>query len=180
MNRPASASDICTYLTLRPTFADNRETISVMVFSSPAIPTVCPMASSPSQSISPFFGSSALEADSYHFGTDALGKAAVVLGVGAAYLGYPVMDLVGASAIAVAFLVAAFRMGGKNLQMLGGRLPEARARGRAAPYGPAVIRGERRTQPEGPLLWEPRPRGPLRPRPRRAPPRLGPCPCPFR
>lgn len=63
-------------------------------------------------------GSSALEADSYHFGTDAVGKVAVLVGIGAAYLGFPVMDLVGAVAIALAFLVAAFLMGRRNLQIL--------------------------------------------------------------
>ena len=62
--------------------------------------------------------SSALEADSYHFGTDAIGKIGVIGGIGAAYLGYPVMDLVGAVAIAITFLVAAFLMGKKNLEVL--------------------------------------------------------------
>jgi len=62
--------------------------------------------------------SSALEADSYHFGTDAVGKVGVLVGIGAAYLGFPAMDLVGAVAIAIAFLVAAFLMGRKNLQVL--------------------------------------------------------------
>jgi cation diffusion facilitator family transporter len=62
--------------------------------------------------------SSALEADSYHFGTDAVGKVGVTVGIGATYLGFPVMDLVGAIAIAVTFLVAAFLMGRKNLQVL--------------------------------------------------------------
>lgn len=60
----------------------------------------------------------ALEADSYHFATDAIGKIGVLFGIGMAYLGYPVMDLVGAGAIAVSFLVAAFLMGRKNLQVL--------------------------------------------------------------
>ncbi len=62
--------------------------------------------------------SSALEADSYHFGTDAVGKVGVLFGLGMAYLGYPVMDLVGAVAIAATFLAAAFLMGRKNLQVL--------------------------------------------------------------
>jgi len=62
--------------------------------------------------------SSALEADAYHFGTDALGKVGVIVGVGAAYAGYPVMDLVGAVAIAITFLVAAYLMGRKNLRIL--------------------------------------------------------------
>lgn len=62
--------------------------------------------------------SSALEADAFHFGTDAIGKVGVVLGVGMAYLGYPVMDLVGAVGIAVVFLASAFVMGKKNLRVL--------------------------------------------------------------
>lgn len=62
--------------------------------------------------------SSALQADSYHFATDALGKGAVLLGMSAAYLGFPVMDLVGASAIACAFIAVAFVTGKKNLQIL--------------------------------------------------------------
>jgi len=63
-------------------------------------------------------GSSALEADAFHFGTDAVGKVGVVFGIGMAYLGYPIMDLVGAVAIAVVFLVTALRMGRKNLEIL--------------------------------------------------------------
>ncbi|HII39773.1 MAG TPA: cation transporter [Thermoplasmata archaeon] len=63
-------------------------------------------------------GSSALEADAYHFATDAVGKVGVVFGIGMAYLGYPVMDVVGALIIAVVFLITAFRMGRKNLQVL--------------------------------------------------------------
>jgi len=70
-------------------------------------------------------GSSALEADAYHFGTDAVGKVGVVFGIGMAYLGVPVMDLVGAVAIAVVFLVAAFRMGRKNLRVLVDASPPA-------------------------------------------------------
>jgi len=62
--------------------------------------------------------SSALEADSYHFGTDAIGKIGVLVGIGAAYLGFPFMDLVGAVGIALAFLVAAFLMGRRNLKVL--------------------------------------------------------------
>lgn len=62
--------------------------------------------------------SSALEADSYHFGTDAVGKIGVLFGIGMAYLGYPIMDLVGAVVIALSFLLAAFFMGRKNLQVL--------------------------------------------------------------
>ena len=62
--------------------------------------------------------SSALEADSYHFRTDAIGKVGVVVGIGAAYLGYPVMDLLGAVAIALTFLAAAVLMGRRNLQVL--------------------------------------------------------------
>jgi len=69
--------------------------------------------------------SSALEADAFHFGTDAIGKVGVVLGVGMAYLGYPVMDLVGAVGIAVVFLASAFVMGKKNLQVLVDASPPA-------------------------------------------------------
>ena len=62
--------------------------------------------------------SSALEADAFHFGTDAVGKVGVVVGVGMAYLGYPIMDLVGAVSIAAVFLASAFIMGKKNLRVL--------------------------------------------------------------
>jgi len=68
-------------------------------------------------------GSSALEADSYHFGTDAVGKVGVLIGIGAAFLGVPAMDLVGAVGVAVAFLVAAFFMGRKNLRILADASP---------------------------------------------------------
>ena len=70
-------------------------------------------------------GSSALEADAYHFGTDAVGKVGVVFGIGMAYLGYPIMDVVGALIIAGVFLVTAFRMGRKNLQVLVDASPPA-------------------------------------------------------
>jgi cation diffusion facilitator family transporter len=69
--------------------------------------------------------SSALEADAYHFGTDAVGKIGVMVGVGAVYLGFPIMDLVGAVAIAITFLVAAFLMGKRNLQVLVDASPPA-------------------------------------------------------
>ena len=70
-------------------------------------------------------GSSALEADAYHFGTDAVGKVGVLFGIGMAYLGYPVMDIVGALLIAGVFLLTAFRMGRKNLQVLVDASPPA-------------------------------------------------------
>lgn len=70
-------------------------------------------------------GSTALEADAYHFGTDAVGKIGVVFGVGMAYLGYPVMDVVGALAIAVVFLLTAFRLGKRNLEVLVDASPPA-------------------------------------------------------
>ncbi len=70
-------------------------------------------------------GSSALEADAYHFGTDAVGKVGVLFGIGMAYLGYPVMDVVGALIIAGVFLLTAFRMGRKNLQVLVDASPPA-------------------------------------------------------
>lgn len=62
--------------------------------------------------------SPALEADSYHFGTDAVAKGGVILGTGGAYLGFPFLDILGAVAIATTFLVAAFLMGRKNLWVL--------------------------------------------------------------
>jgi cation diffusion facilitator family transporter len=67
--------------------------------------------------------SSALEADSYHFGTDAVGKIGVLIGMGAAYAGYPVMDLFGAVAIAIVFIAAAYLMGRKNLRILADASP---------------------------------------------------------
>lgn len=69
--------------------------------------------------------SSALEADAFHFGTDAVGKIGVVFGIGMAYLGFPVMDVVGAVAIAVVFLITAIRMGRKNLEILVDASPPA-------------------------------------------------------
>ena len=69
--------------------------------------------------------SSALEADAFHFGTDAVGKVGVVVGVGMAYLGYPIMDLVGAVTIAAVFLASAFVMGKKNLRVLVDASPPA-------------------------------------------------------
>lgn len=69
--------------------------------------------------------SSALEADAFHFGTDAVGKVGVVAGVGMAYLGYPIMDLVGAVTIAAVFLASAFVMGKRNLRVLVDASPPA-------------------------------------------------------
>lgn len=68
--------------------------------------------------------SSALEADSYHFGTDAVGKVGVLVGISGAYLGFSVFDLLGASAISITFLVAAFAMGRKNLRILTDASPD--------------------------------------------------------
>ena len=70
-------------------------------------------------------GSTALEADAYHFGTDAVGKVGVVFGTGMAFLGYPIMDLVGALVIAGVFLVTAFRLGRTNLEILVDASPPA-------------------------------------------------------
>lgn len=68
--------------------------------------------------------SSALQADSYHFATDAVGKVGVLVGVGMAYLGYPFMDLVGAVAIAITFLAAAYILGKRNLRVLADASPD--------------------------------------------------------
>jgi cation diffusion facilitator family transporter len=62
--------------------------------------------------------SSALQADAYQFGTDSIAKVGVLVGVGGAFAGFPFLDVLGAAAIAVAFLTVAFLMGRKNLQVL--------------------------------------------------------------
>ncbi|MFQ5907831.1 MAG: cation diffusion facilitator family transporter [Thermoplasmata archaeon] len=62
--------------------------------------------------------SSALKADAYQFGTDSIAKVGVLVGIGGVFVGVPLLDVLGAGAIAIAFLTVAFLMGRKNLQVL--------------------------------------------------------------
>ncbi|MCJ2531200.1 MAG: cation diffusion facilitator family transporter [Candidatus Thermoplasmatota archaeon] len=62
--------------------------------------------------------SSALQADAYQFGTDSIAKVGVLVGIGGVYVGVPFLDILGAGAIAIAFLSIAFLMVRKNLRVL--------------------------------------------------------------
>ncbi len=64
------------------------------------------------------FGSSALEADAYHFSTDMYSSAAVFAGLVAAKLGYALVDPLAAIAVAVIMLTTSIRLGRKTTRVL--------------------------------------------------------------
>ncbi|MFZ0926817.1 MAG: cation diffusion facilitator family transporter [Halobacteriota archaeon] len=64
------------------------------------------------------YGSSALEADAYHFSTDIYSSIAVLLGLVAAKFGYVVVDPLAAIFVAVIMLTTSIRLGRKTTQVL--------------------------------------------------------------
>ncbi len=64
------------------------------------------------------FGSSALEADAYHFSTDMYSSAAVFAGLVAAKFGYTIIDPLAAIVVAVIMLVTSIRLGRKTTRIL--------------------------------------------------------------
>jgi len=63
-------------------------------------------------------GSSALEADAYHFTADLWSSIAVMVGLVAAHFGYSVVDPISAAVVGVVMLIAAVRVGGKTTRVL--------------------------------------------------------------
>ena len=64
------------------------------------------------------YGSSALEADAYHFSTDIYSSSAVLLGLVAARFGYVVVDPLAAIFVAVIMLTTSIRLGRKTTRIL--------------------------------------------------------------
>jgi cation diffusion facilitator family transporter len=64
------------------------------------------------------YGSSALEADAYHFSTDIYSSAAVLLGLVAAKFGYVVVDPLAAIFVAIIMLTTSIRLGRKTTRIL--------------------------------------------------------------
>jgi cation diffusion facilitator family transporter len=64
------------------------------------------------------YGSSALEADAYHFSTDIYSSAAVLLGLAAAKFGYVVVDPLAAIFVAIIMLTTSIRLGRKTTRVL--------------------------------------------------------------
>lgn len=68
--------------------------------------------------VASIYGSSALQADAYHFLTDMWSAVAVLVGLAAARFGYAAMDPIAAAAVAVAMLYAAVRLAQKTAAVL--------------------------------------------------------------
>jgi cation diffusion facilitator family transporter len=64
------------------------------------------------------YGSSALEADAYHFTTDLWGAIAVIIGLGFVIIGFPVFDALAAIAVAILMLWISYKLGKKSLAAL--------------------------------------------------------------
>lgn len=64
------------------------------------------------------FGSSALEADAYHFTTDLWGAVTVIIGLGFVIAGFPVFDSIAAIIVAMLMLCISYRLGKKSLNAL--------------------------------------------------------------
>src|SRR6202022_977650 len=62
--------------------------------------------------------SEALEADALHFGSDMWSSAAVLVGLGAVALGYPLADSVAAMVVAIFIVIAGWRLGRRTLETL--------------------------------------------------------------
>jgi cation diffusion facilitator family transporter len=63
-------------------------------------------------------GSSALEADAYHFTTDLWGAVAVIIGLAFVSLGFPVFDAIAAIAVAALMLWISYKLGKKSINIL--------------------------------------------------------------
>ncbi|MFH0836935.1 MAG: cation diffusion facilitator family transporter [Candidatus Aenigmatarchaeota archaeon] len=64
------------------------------------------------------YGSSALEADAYHFTTDLWGAISVVIGLVFVILGFPIFDSIAAIAVAVLMLVISYKLGKGAINVL--------------------------------------------------------------
>ncbi len=71
-------------------------------------------------------GSPALEADAYHFSTDVWSTIAVIIGLGATSLGYPLFDILGAVFVALLMLYLSVRLGIKAFEVMLDHVPDDR------------------------------------------------------
>lgn len=69
------------------------------------------------------YGSSALEADAYHFTTDLWGAMAVIVGLFFVFLGFPVFDALAAIVVAVLMLWISYKLGKKSIHVLMDKSP---------------------------------------------------------
>lgn len=101
-------------------------------------------------------GSQALEADALHYTSDILSSAAVLLGLGFVWLGWPKGDAVAALAVAVVVMAAAYHLGKAAVDVLIDTAPEGVA-GRVADLArnsDGVVSVERvRARKAGPLVF---------------------------
>jgi len=71
-------------------------------------------------------GSPALEADAYHFTTDILSTIAVIIGLAAASLGYPVADVISAIIVALIMFYISLRLGKDAVFVMLDRAPDGK------------------------------------------------------
>jgi cation diffusion facilitator family transporter len=69
-------------------------------------------------------GSPALEADAYHFTTDILSTGAVLLGLFATFLGYPVADILSAVFVAMVMIYLSYNIGKKAISVMIDHAPD--------------------------------------------------------
>lgn len=69
------------------------------------------------------YGSSALEADAYHFTTDLWGALAVIVGLAFVYIGFPIFDELAAIAVALLMLWISYNLGKKAFYVFMDRSP---------------------------------------------------------
>jgi cation diffusion facilitator family transporter len=69
------------------------------------------------------YGSSALEADAYHFTTDLWGAITVIVGLGFVIAGFPVFDSIAAIVVALLMFWISYKLGKKSLNVLMDRSP---------------------------------------------------------
>src|SRR5207302_4579511 len=72
-------------------------------------------------------GSEALEADALHFGSDLWSSAAVLIGLAAVALGYPLADSAAAMVVAVYICLAGWRLGRRTIDTLTDTAPAGAA-----------------------------------------------------
>ena len=100
--------------------------------------------------------SEALEADALHFGSDMWSSAAVLIGLGAVALGYPLADSLAAIVVALFICVAGWRLGRRTIETLTDTAPVGAASRIAADVArvPGVVTVERlRVRQSGGVLF---------------------------
>jgi len=101
-------------------------------------------------------GSQALEADALHFSSDILSSAAVLVGLGLVWLGWPQGDAVAALAVAGFVILAGWRLGSRTIDVLVDAAPQGIAERMEEEVAsvPGVARVELvRARPAGPIVF---------------------------